>query len=216
MPKETAIRFRRALAIALALTAACALAACSGSASSPAGNASADHGGVQLAALQNPLANSKGAQSGSGYIVSSSDPITATTNKPSVARYPTGPDNDEVSTTGADPIRPCSFVSGSEARAITGNAVQVSAGMQGPTCIYEMRRAHRQVTVAVQPTRIAGLRRHARSATRASVRGRTGWCLRYGSTSLAVPLSGGRMLSVSAPCKLAKRFASRALGRVPR
>ena len=39
----------------------------------------------------------------------------------------------------------------------------------------------------------------------------TGWCLDYGSTSVATPLSDGRVLQVTGPCALAGRFAAKAL-----
>jgi hypothetical protein len=193
----------RSLALALALIAAAVLAACGGSASPPAASPNAEHGGVEPAAIQNPLINSGDASGASrSSIVPSLDRISNSNSTPSVARYPMGSGNDEVSNTGADAVKPCRLVA--------------RVGLQGPTCIYAARGSRRQVTVVVERIPLAGLRSHALRSSRVRVRGRAGWCLHYGSTSVAVPVGGGRLLSVTGPCSTAARFAARALHRVPR
>jgi hypothetical protein len=148
----------------------------------------------------------------SDYIVPSSDPISSE-NAPSVARYPYGRDNDEESETGADPVNPCQLVSRSEAATILGSEVHATVGPLGPTCIYAAAGTAPQITLVVEHTSFAALRRHASRATRVQVGGRPGWCLRYGSTAVVVPLADGSVVHVTGPCALAARFAALAVGR---
>jgi len=150
----------------------------------------------------------------SDYIVKSTDRISATASAPSEARFPEGEDNDEVSPTGAGPVKPCSFVPRDEASAILGAPVQVTTGEQGPTCIYETQGSKRVMTLVVERISLPSLRNHASAATRVAVAGRAGWCLRYQSTSLVVPLAEGNVLNVTGPCEAATRFAARAIPRI--
>jgi Protein of unknown function (DUF3558) len=145
------------------------------------------------------------------YIVKSSDRISPTTSAPSKAEFPEGEENDEVSPTGAGPVKPCSLVSSDEASAILGAPVHVSTGEQGPTCIYETPGSKRVMTLVVERIDLPSLRNHASAATRIAVAHRVGWCLRYQTTSLVVPLSEGNVLNVTGPCKAATRFAARAI-----
>ena len=71
------------------------------------------------------------------------------------------------------------------------------------------------MTVSVEQTSFQSLRSHAAEATRVAMGNTAGWCLDYGSTSVAVQLSKGRVLRVTGPCSVAARFAIRALGSVP-
>jgi hypothetical protein len=206
----------RRLALPLATLAVVVLVAFAGSAFSPAGRSDAERRGVELTAMRSHSAHAPGASRASrGYVVRSADPISTTSQEPSAARYPTGPDNDEISETGADPVKPCGLVPQNRATAILGGAVEVNQEPRGPTCVYAMRGSERQVTLVVEHTRLASLRRHARRAFRVQPAGHAGWCLRYESTSVAVPLSGGRVLSVTGPCATAARFAAQALPNIP-
>ena len=164
----------------------------------------------------------------SSYIVPSSDPISSSersgavipewpgpnSNSGSPAQHGAGAKNDEVSATGAAPEDPCRLVTRGEAAAILGEPVQTEVGMQGPTCIYQPSGSQPQMTVVVERTDLAGLRRRASQATPIGVGGESGWCLRYGSPSVAVPLADGALLHVTGPCGLAGRFAASALARV--
>jgi hypothetical protein len=125
-----------------------------------------------------------------------------------------GQENDEVSKTGAAPENPCRLVSRSEATGILGEIVRVTVGQQGPTCIYAAEGSKRQVTLAVERLDLAGLRHQARSAPRIRVGSKSGWCLHYDSTSVAVPLTDGRVLDVTGSCAVAAHFAARALNSV--
>jgi Protein of unknown function (DUF3558) len=148
------------------------------------------------------------------YIVKSSNRISATTSAPSEASFPEGEENDEVSPTGAGPVRPCSFVRRDEASAILGAPVRVTTGEQGPTCIYEISGSKRVMTLVVERINLQSLRNQASAATRVAVAGRAGWCLRYQSTSLVVPLAEGNVLNVTGPCEAATHFAARAIPRI--
>ena len=195
--------------LALATILAAALAGCgSGSSSTGGSNGS---GGVEVAAVHSPLLEARGnAQASHDYIVKSSDTIH-TGQAPSVARYPTGRDNDEISETGADAINPCGLVSSGKAAVILGGPPQVTEEPQGPTCVYALTGSGLQITVTIESTRLSSLRRHAHKTSRIRVAGKVGWCLRYESTSVAVPLAGGRVLHVTGPCATARRIAALAL-----
>lgn len=195
MPKKSATQY--VCMIALVAIVAAVLAGCGSTAGSD---------------VQNPLV--QGGSGASPYIVKSSDRIYSK-KAPSTVSYPSGIDNDEVSETGAGPVEPCSLVSGSEAAAILGGAVQVSQEPQGPTCVYAVEGSAEQVTMVVESTRLASLRKHARKTSAVSIAGQTGWCLRYESTSVVVPLPGGRVLHVTGPCDAAASFAALAVPRVP-
>jgi hypothetical protein len=197
MLKEPAMRYARVLA--LVAIAVAALAGC-GAASSPSD-------------VQSPLANSGAAKPSHGYIVKSSDTIYSK-KPPRTLSYPTGRDNDEVSATGAEPIMPCGLVSRGQAEAILGGSVDIRLEPLGPTCVYALQGSSEQVTMVVEENHVADLRSHARNASSVQVAGRTGWCLRYGSTSVAVPLADGVVLHVTGPCAVASRFAALAVPRV--
>jgi hypothetical protein len=147
-------------------------------------------------------------------VVGSADRVSDSTSAPSRARFPDGEENDEVSPTGAGPVKPCSFVSAEEASAIVGVPVKASTGAQGPTCIYEAPGTKRLITLVVERVSLASLRNHASAATRVAAAGRDGWCLRYASTSVVVPLAEGNVLNVTGPCGIATRFAARAIPRI--
>ncbi len=203
MPKKSPVSHARTLLVAVIAVAA--LGACA-FAIAPFGGA--DNGnGANLAAVQNPLVDAQGSQQ--GFIVKSSDPVYD--KAPRVLSYPTGRDNDETSETGAAPVEPCKLVSKGEAGAILGGTVGVTQEPKGPTCVYALHGSKQQVTLAIESVRLASLRGHARKASHIQVAGHPGWCLRYESTSVAVPLADGRLLRVTGSCAAASRFAARAL-----
>src|SRR5262249_53165681 len=98
---------------------------------------------------------------------------------------------------------------------ILGEGVQTSVGSQGPTCIYSPAGSKPEMTVAIEQSDLQGLRHRAARATQMTVGSRAGWCLSYGSTSVVVELSEGRVLRVTGPCSLGARLAARALSAVP-
>jgi hypothetical protein len=160
-----------------------------------------------------------------GYIVRSSDPIGPEKSTPSVPKpswpgpdadaptgLPAGKRNNEPSPT-AGP-QPCHLVSQSEAASILEGTVSVSEGLQGSSCIYASHDSTQQVAVTVANAPRSDLRDRPDKVSRIEVGDRTGWCLHYGSSSLEVPLSDGRVLDVSGPCAAAARFAALAIDRV--
>lgn len=216
--------FQAGLAAA-ALAFALALAGCGGGAS-PRGGASppADLGaaateGTQPASWRDPAVARDGqaaARRGAppaAYGSKSPDAISAATGTPSVARFPTGRDSDEVSETGAKPPDPCHLVPLDTAAAILDGPVHARREPLGPTCVFTIAGSERQVTLAIEHSRLASLRLRARRATRIAVSGRAGWCLRYEATAVVVPLSDSRLLHVTGPCRVAALLAAHALPR---
>jgi hypothetical protein len=107
---------------------------------------------------------------------------------------------------------PCNLVTKAQAGAILGAAMREPfEAPQGPTCIYRTRNGKGFVSVAVQSTDIKKLTPRLRVRQRVAVSSRVGYCGTYGQPMLYVPLSGGRVLSISAQCAVAKRFALKAV-----
>jgi hypothetical protein len=110
---------------------------------------------------------------------------------------------------------PCNLVTKAQAQAIMGAQIQDPLeAPQGPTCIYRTRDGRNFITVAVQPVKFATIKRQLADRKAVAIHNRTAYCGRYGQSMLYMPLSGGRVLSVAARCKVAKRFALTALGRL--
>ncbi len=160
-----------------------------------------------------------------GRIVRASNPIGEATNTPSIPKLswpaPTSaPMGVQASKAGTEPsamaapAQPCRLVSRSEAASILEETVSVSEGLQGPSCIYASRDSTQQVAIVVESAPLSTLRKRPDRSSRVEVAGRSGWCLRHGSSSVEVPLSDGRVLDVSGPCAAAARFAALALDRV--
>lgn len=147
-------------------------------------------------------------------VVNSSDPATRSAGATEIVRanYPYGPDNDEISATGAKPVKPCGLVSRAQAVRILGAGVNVSERPQGPTCIYTG--SGRQITTVVEEAPLAALRSGARKKTKVSVNGNSGWCLSYETTSVVIDAGHGRVLQVTGPCAAGVRFAAIALPRI--
>jgi hypothetical protein len=129
-----------------------------------------------------------------------------------VAKFPNGKDNDEISPTGAKPIKPCHLVTKSEASGILGGKVRVSERPQGPTCVYVS--SGRQITLAVAETPLRALREGARHVSKLTIAGHTGYCLRYQATSIVVAVPAHRVLQINGPCPAGARFAAFALPRL--
>ena len=111
---------------------------------------------------------------------------------------------------------PCNLVTPEQARTVLGAPIlDPVEAPQGPTCIYRTRDGRGFVTVAVQSLRLDTLMPRLRLRHRVAVAGRTGYCGTYGQPMLYVPISHGRVLSIAAPCAVAKRFAIRAMRRLP-
>jgi hypothetical protein len=189
------------------------LAACGGSSSSPTRIADSPSG---LPQASRGLARAT-PQTGVGGVGSVAPDPVSTRPGPARARAPyPGTDDDEVSSSAARPLDPCTLVTRSEARAIVGRAVSAPVkAPQGPTCIYQPQHANSVVAVSVRTMRLSAPRQPGRGLVDVTLRGHKAYCLQRGSLILVVPLSGDRALNVAAPCQLAARFATAALSRLP-
>lgn len=106
---------------------------------------------------------------------------------------------------------PC-LVTRSQAHAIVGKQMQLPfEAPQGPTCIYRAAKGSGLVTVAVQQAEFKQVVRRLQQPTKVKVASRTGVCGQYGQPTLYVPVSNGRVLTIAAPCGVAKRFAAQAV-----
>jgi hypothetical protein len=125
------------------------------------------------------------------------------------AAFPGGHDTDEVSVTGAKPIKPCALVPKPKAEEILGANVKVSERPQGPTCVYSG--SGREIDLVVEKVSLGSLKNGARSAEAVTINGRQGFCLKYQSTSVVIGVGSGRVLQVTGPCQAGVRFAAIAL-----
>lgn len=143
------------------------------------------------------------------------DPVTDTGGSTEIvtAGYPSGRDTDEVSVTGAKPIKSCWLVPKAQAEAILGDGVKVSERPLGPTCIYVG--SGREIDLAVEQGSAKQLKNGAKRAEKVTVNGRSGYCLTYQSTSVVFDVGSGQVLQVTGPCQAGVRFAAVAMPRIP-
>jgi hypothetical protein len=110
---------------------------------------------------------------------------------------------------------PCAFVTKRQAQEIVGaSLLDPVEAPQGPTCIYRDRGGKTFITVALQDGGFGALRDDIRRLRRVAVAERRAYCGVYGSPTLFLPLEGGRVLSVTAQCEVAMRFARSAVPRL--
>jgi hypothetical protein len=181
----------------------------SGSLSAPTGSS----GRAEL--TSNSTTTPSGSEGGTAHAqVKAKDPVSegpaAVAIEPRNA--PLGIDNDEIQTTGAKPVKPCRLVTKGEATAILGKGTTGAEHPQGPTCVFT--NAGRTVTLAVEDNSVKSLRQGARKATKVTVDGKTGWCIKYQTTAVIVGISEGRVLRADGPCQAGVRFVSKALTRI--
>ena len=107
---------------------------------------------------------------------------------------------------------PCNLVTSAQARAILGVPVKDPVeAPQGPTCIYQAESGKSFVTLAVQSASLDGLKRQMRGRRAVDVDSRPAYCGTHGQPTLYVSLGGGNVLSIAAPCSIARRFAAKAV-----
>ncbi len=192
-----------------------------GSARSAGGSARASAGSARAArAGARPRA-------GSARIVASHDRITTGTHVQHAAPGTGGsavdaenPGRGAAARSGRGRIiaagtNPCSLVPEAAARAAVGGlaAAPVEA-LQGPTCIYRPARDSSYVTLTVQTLDLTQVRSRMHRLTRISVGGRAAYCGIYGRETTFVPLTGGRVLTITATCAVGRRLAALALPRL--
>jgi hypothetical protein len=108
---------------------------------------------------------------------------------------------------------PCDLVSKAKAGSILGyTVVDVTEAPQGPTCLYKGKDASAGlVALAVQVQPVRPLKHAMRQARAVDLDGTKGYCGVSGQPMLYAKLPQGRVLTVTAPCAVAQRFASTAL-----
>jgi hypothetical protein len=110
---------------------------------------------------------------------------------------------------------PCALVTKKQAQAIVGGTLlDPLEAPQGPTCIYRDRAGETFITLAVQQQGFGGLRDDVARLRRVSVADRRAYCGVHGAPMLYLPLKRGRVLSVTAQCEVAMRFARSAVPRL--
>jgi hypothetical protein len=113
-------------------------------------------------------------------------------------------------------VTPCALVTRAQAQSIVGvKLLEPLEAPQGPTCIYRTTSGKNVLTVAVQSADIKHLKRQMRDRHRVSISDKFGYCGTFGRPTLYMKLSRDRVLSVSAPCAMARQFAAKALPQLP-
>lgn len=207
----------RRLPILIALLAATALlAACGGDKSPPKGSAenpvAAQPTPEGSSAPDGSRLNEAGAPAGpAGGSAAASDNAAAAKANPGYSKL--------LARQSAKPKKrfsPCSLVSRGAAGAIVGyRIVDVTEAPQGPTCIYRGKQAQAGfVTLAVQAQPFAALKKMMRRREAVEVGAKAAYCGMSGRPLLVAALGEGRVLSVAAPCGIAKRFARTAIAKL--
>lgn len=113
-------------------------------------------------------------------------------------------------------LDPCTLVTVSEAESITGGTIANPVeAPQGPTCIYKLSGSKSWITLSVESrTDIAKLTGLMKNAQKFSVGTDSGTCGQLDTDNLFLSLTGGRVLHVTAPCAIAEKIATTAVGRL--
>jgi hypothetical protein len=107
---------------------------------------------------------------------------------------------------------PCALVSRAEAQAILGKPIdKPQEAPLGPTCIYQSAGGATRDVVTLAIESISPRTLKAQQRGRFNLVGHTAYCGLYGQTTTFVPLPGGSVLTVAAPCPVGKLFAAAAL-----
>jgi hypothetical protein len=110
---------------------------------------------------------------------------------------------------------PCKLVSRSEAQTILGRTVSASIEAPlGPTCIYQLGGSKSEITLQVENVNYSQISHQLTKRSQVDVAAHKAYCGTLGTQMLFVPLAGGQVLHVTAPCAIAQRFATLALGRL--
>jgi hypothetical protein len=189
----------------LVLLTACGSSSSTKSTSTPAGHTAASEAPATAAAKTQRDTVSEG--------VVTHRPLHGTGGGESNDDNPGKADGGNATATGQSD--PCKLVSRAEARAILGKPLGApQEAPLGPTCIYQPTRARTFVTLAVETVDFARIKPRIRHRTRIKVAGRTGYCGVYGQPTTFVPLNGGKVLNVTASCKIGTLFSVKALSRL--
>lgn len=126
-----------------------------------------------------------------------------------------GQSGDDLQRSTVTKFNPCSLVSASEAQAITGVALtgRVEAPL-GPTCVYKLGGSKGDITLAVEALSLSQVAHQMVKPQTLIVGHRHAYCGRLGTQMLFAPVGRGKLLNVTAPCAIARRFAALALTRL--
>jgi hypothetical protein len=160
--------------------------------------------GAPAGSAENPLVAEIPEQNGSAPLNEGSGPAAGEPGyRELVERQTTKPESR---------FTPCNLVTPAQARSILGAPVREPVeAPQGPTCIYQAESGRSFVTLAVQSGSLNGLKRQMRSPRSVDIASRPAYCGTHGQPTLYVSLGGGSVLSVAAPCSIARRFAAKAV-----
>jgi hypothetical protein len=187
----------RLLCLIALVTAAALVSACGGSDKAPPGSP------------QNPMVG-KPTQAAPGGRSNEGQAHSQASSEPGYQKLV-----ERQSSKPASRFTPCNLVSRAQAKAILGGPVQAPfEAPQGPTCIYRRQGGKTFITLAVQPLDFDRVKKQMRSRQAVEVGNRSAYCGTYGQPMLYVSLSGRRVLSIAAPCDVAKQFAARAVARL--
>ena len=193
------MRARLLICLATAAVAAAALAGCGG-----------DEPSAAPGSAENPLVGQSQEPDVEGA-ARSNEAAAGTTEEPGFQALV-----DQQSSKPRSRFSPCSLVSQPRARAILGGPVeQPVEAPQGPTCIYRTVDGEHFVTVAIQALDFRGQKKLMDDAQDLDVSSRSAYCGTIGQPVLNVQLPGSRVLTVGAPCEVAKDFAAVAVQRLP-
>jgi hypothetical protein len=107
------------------------------------------------------------------------------------------------------------LVSLQEAHTITsGGVVTSSEAPLGPTCLYLGTGSRTQITLAVESASYSQVSRRLDKRTQLVIKGHRAACGRLGREMLFLRLARSRVLNVTAPCSIARRFAALAVSRL--
>ena len=110
---------------------------------------------------------------------------------------------------------PCTLVTKSEAQAIIGQPIEApQEAAQGPTCIYKTPDSATFITVAVLDQRFGQIKNLISNLSPVPGLGHEAYCGSYGRPTLYVVLSTDSLLTITAPCPAAEKFAMKALTRL--
>lgn len=130
---------------------------------------------------------------------------------------PTGSDKASRADSGGPTVQgqpnPCALVSQAKAQAFTGKQLATpKEAPLGPTCLYQVSGARTTAaTVVVETVAFSTLRPHVKGLSQSTIQGHTAYCGVYGVATTFVPLSGKRVLTITAPCAVGAKFAATAL-----
>ena len=146
---------------------------------------------------------------------SSQAPVSAKNTTSSSEPAPARATTTTAAATAAKSANPCTLVTKAEAQIIIGRPIEApQEAAQGPTCIYRTPDSATFITVAVVTQNFGQIKTLIKNLNQVSGLGHEAYCGDYGRPTLYVLLSTNTLLTITAPCPAAERFAVKALARL--